>query len=374
MISANQKNLSRYQYFPSSYAQGRDWFIAAAQNAGGSVRSHPKPEVKGPGGEQLFMDTAWFGSIEAERVFVSLCGTHGQEYFCGAAGQLDWICSGGPEQLGDDVSVLLIHAVNPYGAAHCSRTNDQHIDLNRNFRDHAIPRPANSVFRKVAETISLTEISDAALYDLVDNFNELIRREDPFEVMTAIAGGQDQYPDGMAYCGREHAWETQTLLQIAKELLGHAKRAAIIDWHTGLGPAGKASVLTELDPDSEAYDLAASWWGKPANSEALYESGNEPNIEGEVRDGIAGVVTSLGGCAVQTVVEIGTVDNRAIIPAFAIDRWLRLECSNPLSPDAVKWRTIMMERYNPSLPEWRESALAEMKSLYERTLAGLRDW
>lgn len=35
--------------------------------------------------------------------------------------------------LPDDVALVLVHAINPYGFAHVRRVDGQNIDLNRNF-------------------------------------------------------------------------------------------------------------------------------------------------------------------------------------------------------------------------------------------------
>jgi len=61
----------------------------------GSLSTAINPLALGPAGEELATDLAWFGPADAERVFVSISGTHGQEYFCGAATQLNWIAEGG---------------------------------------------------------------------------------------------------------------------------------------------------------------------------------------------------------------------------------------------------------------------------------------
>ncbi len=363
----------RYQFFPPDYQTGREWFRSASQELDAKQSTFVKPGHKGPTGEELAIDLAWIGPEDASKVYVSLSGTHGQEYACGAAGQLQWMASEAAESLPDNIAVCLIHCVNPFGAAYSSRTNEDLIDLNRNFRDPAVPRPANSVFSSVEGVLALKSLDDFALYDVVEEFNALLEREDSALVMDAIAAGQSVSPTGMAYCGTHESWEIATLREIATCNLSRAEIVAIIDWHTGLGPSGEASVLLDLPPTSEAYELGCNWWGEPARTDDLYDAGDEPAIEGEVRHGIASICEAFGAFPVQTVVEIGTVGNRAIIPAFAIDRWLRVECEDPSSPDAVRFRTLMIERYSPSDPDWRDKALRSMEALYKSTIEGLEE-
>ena len=374
MISSPPINPERYQFFPPSYAIGRDWFESMVVDAQAKYWRFEKPDTHGPDGGPLSIDCAWFGSPRATKVYLTLSGTHGQEYFCGAAGQFQWLRSGGPSALRDDVAVCLVHAVNPFGAAHLSRTNDQLVDLNRNFRDHSTPRPPNAVFNEVASLFALERIDDFTLYDIVTRFETVQSEHDTAEVMTAIAGGQDKFPTGPAYCGNKPEWEARTLSGFVADQFQDVRQVALIDWHTGLGPFGAASPLFDHPEHSPSHERAVSWWGAPPGSDALYEGGTSPNIEGELRAGLASILEDMGAETVHAVVEIGTVDNRAIIPAFAIDRWLRVECSDPNSAEAVRLRTLMMERYSPSLPEWREKALKSMNCIYAATLSGLENW
>ncbi|MEO0497534.1 MAG: DUF2817 domain-containing protein [Pseudomonadota bacterium] len=362
------------QYFAPTYDIGRAWFKMAVETAGGAFQSYLKPDQTGPVGEPLSIDVGWVGARTAPNVFLSLSGTHGQEYFCGAAGQLQWLNGHDPAHLPMEMAVCLIHAVNPFGAAYCTRTNEDLVDLNRNFRDRFNTGVRDEVYRAVFDLLAKAELDDFVLSQLFDEFNALIARYGAGLVMTAIAGGQSMDPEGPAFCGTQPAWERQILFEIIRSWLPNAKRVALIDWHTGLGPSGEPSALFTYSVGTEHYNRACDWWGEPPSADALYQAESQPRIEGEVRQGLADELTGLGAECIHTVVEIGTVDTRAIIPAFAIDRWLRLECRDPKAPEAVRLRTMMMERYSPSLPEWREKALKSMAGSYTSTLRGLSEW
>ena len=53
-------------------------------------------EAKGPRGERLTIDIAWFGSEKPKRVFVHSSGLLGVEAFAGSAIQLQWLKQGIP--------------------------------------------------------------------------------------------------------------------------------------------------------------------------------------------------------------------------------------------------------------------------------------
>src|SRR5208282_2660701 len=75
-------------------------------------------------------------------------GTHGVEGFCGSGCQvallhdetfLSTIARAG-------VSVLMLHALNPYGFSLLRRANEDNADLNRNFVDFGGPLPASDAY------------------------------------------------------------------------------------------------------------------------------------------------------------------------------------------------------------------------------------
>ncbi|MEM8985779.1 MAG: DUF2817 domain-containing protein, partial [Pseudomonadota bacterium] len=122
--------------FSSTYVEARSKFLSAVRNTDARVETYINPNAKGPEGEDLATDTAWFGPSDASRVLMVFSGTHGQEFYAGAASQVYWVLNGNYRSLPDDVAVLFVHANNPYGCAYMSRATEEHIDPNRNFLDH----------------------------------------------------------------------------------------------------------------------------------------------------------------------------------------------------------------------------------------------
>jgi len=82
-------------YFSSSYRQGRARFLSAAGQAGGAIESFVHPAIKGPHGEDLAIDCARFGRIDAPRLLLASCGLHGLEAAAGSATMLQWLALGG---------------------------------------------------------------------------------------------------------------------------------------------------------------------------------------------------------------------------------------------------------------------------------------
>ena len=73
-----------------SYQQARENFLSACSEAGCPVSSYLHP-LKGPEGEELATDVAWFGPEDAGKLLVMVSGVHGVEGFSGSATQVGWI-------------------------------------------------------------------------------------------------------------------------------------------------------------------------------------------------------------------------------------------------------------------------------------------
>src|SRR3546814_9739265 len=87
------------------------------------------------------------------------------------------------------MNVVALHALNPWGFSHRSRTDEAKIDLNRNFTDYDQPLAQDELypilFRAICpddwteETIDWTEVRD-----------EIVRVHGAKRMITVLAGGQ----------------------------------------------------------------------------------------------------------------------------------------------------------------------------------------
>jgi len=363
----------KYNYFPETYCEGKMWFEKLMKAASGRMESHTLPNYEGPFGEVLSTEVAWFGPVEAKKVFVSISGTHGQEYFSGAAGQFQWIDNKEYENLPDDVAVCLVHCNNPYGSAYLSRGNEDFVDLNRNYLDSYENLRANDLVDELNKLVFTKNMNEHCLDDAMANLYEFVEKNDTKKALTAIGGGQNSHPDGNLYCGKEQSWSVKNLKHLIATKLCHAEKVALIDWHTGLGDFGELSVLTEFEDDAYELKIAKSWWGENLGIKGD-SSEEQPDFIGHVSHGMADDLRALNVKVIESVVEIGTVDNQSVLAALLIDRWLRKVCQNPNQEHAIKMRTQMIERLNPSLTSWRLKVLEHTKELYKATINGLADW
>lgn len=360
--------------FSTDYFAARERFRAALADNQGRLDVRLMPRELAGDERSLSTDIGWVGSAQAVKVFVSISGTHGQEFFAGSAAQLAWLEQRGAESLPEDVAICFVHAHNPYGAVHNSRGNENFVDLNRNFFEPGtIVRP-NPLYGELYDLLFTRNLDDETLTATLAGFYDFVERNDTKAAITAMGGGQNTHPTGTLFCGNGDEWSTANLRELVSSHLSGRSQVALIDWHTGLGDYGDMTVYVDEPVQSERYRWACAWWGGPAAYDAMEPVDTRADHVGQVQKGMAQQLRDQGCEAVSAVVEFGTVENEAVLGALLIDRWLRFECEDIHSPHAVRLRTLMMERLNPTLPSWRKAVLEKALTLYDKTIAGLASW
>jgi hypothetical protein len=360
-----------YDCYAASYARARAKFLKAAGDAGADLRAFVHPAHTTPDGEPLAIDVACFGDRKAARQALFVSGTHGQEGFSGSAVQVGWMKDGGPTRLPADVGVVLVHALNPYGFAHFTRTTENNVDLNRNFIDRtAGPPPANPHYETLHDALMIhdwTEAENARVDAAMASFTENHGRDALFDT---LARGQYGHADGLMYGGKDREWSNVTLETIVQSTLGDAEKVAFIDWHTGIGEYGKPFFLCFNEPGGALFTRACDWWGKE-NVDGVRPHGMErPNYTGLVFGGVQRFLGNRQMCG--AVIEFGTrgVHMRRVL---RLDQWLRRQ--DGLDPDVrAGLQGDMMDAFCPFDGQWRKDTLTSGLALTDQAIKGLAAW
>lgn len=367
-------------YFSDTYAEARQKFRVAASATDYEVSAHIHPEATGPDGGPLAMDVVWFGPRNAKGVLLNLSGTHGAEGFAGSAAQLAWIEARGFDALPDDVAVLMVHGVNPYGFAHFSRTTEDNVDLNRNWIDFTAPHPDNPHYPDYHAILTPSLLNAEVEKQILRELGAKAEVRGQWEIEDAMSRGQYSHPQGLGFGGQGETWSRQTLSAIIKDNLGAAKQVAFIDWHTGTPGIGEIIYLCYSEPGTPSYANAARLWGedniRPEKIDTQWGA-KRPGREGVMFWGIQKLVAELGGVAAGGVIEIGTREHGDMIGAARAslyDRYLRFETDRFAPENADMLETVLRCYYRPDDEVWKKAALEKSAAIYERTLAGLREW
>ncbi len=357
--------MSVEEYFAADYAEARNRFLAACETAGAVVETFRNPN-SGPEGGPLFTDVARIGDENAENILLAISATHGVEGFFGSGCQVGWLREERWRDLPDGTAAVLVHAINPYGFAWVRRVNEDNIDINRNFVDFA-GIPENPDYAGLADILLPDTWSESSVRDMTTQIDDFIEANGEKAYRAAVVGGQRTHPQGLFYGGREPCWSNRTISEITKRYLSQAKRLAVLDFHTGLGPYAYAELICRHAPGSADLARARSWYGDSVTSPQSGES-DSPPIEGNLR---MAFVDLLPGTEVTSIaVEMGTLPSDQVLLSLIGDNWLHLRGD----VDSEQGRSIkqaIRDAFFPDKPDWNGPAFSRSMEIMSDAVSGL---
>ena len=340
-------------YFSQNYTTARSRFREAVKKAGGRLESLPL-DARGPAGEDLSIDIAWFGAQQPRRVLLHSSGLHGVEAFAGSAIQLQWLEADLPSIPGD-AAIVLVHVLNPYGMAWLRRFNENGVDLNRNFLGPDEPYAgAPEGYRKLDSFLNPPTSPANDFYYVRAGW--LVARYGLSSLRQAVAGGQYDYPRGVFFGGKQlqkgpeeyQAWLSRRLLT--------AEHIVAIDVHTGLGKYGSDTLLVE----PEKYDTLRPIFGDRV---AASEPDHSPAYR--VRGGYDSLLARMVPKAKSYFVcqEFGTYHSVRVLHALREEnRWHQ----NGGGTVEHSTKSELKESFCPGDEAWRKSVLARGKELLQQ--------
>jgi hypothetical protein len=370
MIDKSQNSLS---VFSDSYETARAQFISEANAAGAIIESFKHPSAHCPDGAALFTDTAWLGPRHASNVMIMICGTHGPESFTGAAIQL--ACLKARKPLASSTAILLIHAINPFGWAHCSRTTENNVDLNRNFIDHQRKPLETDLTKPVQNLLRSSNASGPRFIKIILGLGKLLLSAGSSKLLNEISRGQYNHADGIGFGGHSPEWSNYTLQKILHTHLKSTKRVTIIDWHTGIGDYGQPCFLCFDEVHTPEYNRALHVWGKGIEkSHTNYSSGERPDYQGLLINAARDLAKAAGAQTTTCVIEFGTYSNLKMLKALLIDRWLRIDAMTSRPALKEKMKEQVLRSFYPMDVQWRASVLDHGAKIVSDSLKALDAW
>jgi len=313
------------------------------------------------------MDVVLIGATDATRTVVVSSGTHGVEGFAGSGIQTGLLERRIDLRLPDGVSVLMIHAVNPYGMAHLRRFTEDNVDLNRNFRDHSGPHPGNPPYETLAEVIAPQSLS---FWAEVRSWSRLLwyrLTAGKAASQAAVSGGQYSHPDGLFYGGTFDTWSNTTFRTVIRRYLSHATHVVVVDVHTGLGEFGAAEVILNVPESSPEYERAVAIWGQRVRTTVTGASVST-HLEASLKLAISQMLPKAEVTPVS--LEFGTVPPMQVFKAVRNENWLHHH-AGPEHRRARELRVRLLRAFHPDSEEWHTSVWNQGKEVVDRALAYL---
>jgi hypothetical protein len=350
----------------ATYPDARARFLHEARDAGATVDSYLHP-LTGLDGEELAIDVAQLGPDDAVDVVLVVSGTHGVEGYCGSALQSRWLESCAADRPGD-VSVVCVHGLNPFGFSWVRRTNEDNVDLNRNFVDWDQPLPPNPGYDEIADLLVPREWTDEERARTDGLLLEMLAERGLESFQQTISGGQYAHADGVFYGGDGPVWSQQWLRAWSAARLGGARRVAIIDLHTGLGPWGEGELITSDALGSPAHRRASEWWGQVTSM--VGGDSVSAVLSGDWLDAAPALVPHAE--VTSAALEFGTIDPVSVLQALRADAWLHSH-GDPTSPDAAQVRAQVRQAFADDDPAWLDAVWARFLQVVEQTFVALSD-
>ena len=353
------------ELYSPNYAAARSRFRDLALAANARLEQYPI-NIEGREHGSLTIDVAIIGCPDPSWSVVLSSGIHGVEGFFGSALQCAWLeqvaASGLTPENGN---IVLIHAVNPYGFEVLRRTNENNVDLNRNFL-----------------------MSDEDYHGAPDGYETLNRflnppsppsRFEPFRLKVlwkiwrmglpalknSIAGGQYEFPRGLFFGG--HGREQSTLIiqdGIERWIVG-ASDIVHIDFHSGLGRYGEYKLLLVESNNSSEIQWYRDTFGAEYVEPLANAEGTAYTASGIMGDWIA---RKLRGRNYRFVgAEFGTYSIIRGLGALRAENRVHFFCS----PNDARYKSAKAELLEYSCPasnQWREAVLEGGLGLIEQAI------
>ena len=339
--------------FSDTYYQARDKFRQAADKANAELHAFPV------NGNEYTMDIAVMkGTLPGTVVHTS--GYHGVEGYAGSAIQVAWLQN--PPK--DIPTVVLVHAVNPYGMATFRRTNENNVDLNRNGLhaddwNKALQRDANIQNYQDFESL----LNPRRAPTLLDRYLRIyvtaavaILRNGLATLKRAMVTGQYHDPQGIFYGGQELQPSLRILWDFLKTHVSQQDKVTMVNVHTGLGPSGYDTILTgshaaAISPHALSHVFANSSIPSLSQSASDVSAGYDM-VMGTAEHFFAPLFHKDADWIVTQ--EFGTIPMPLVGIALILENMARQYLPET---QAMEWTELTRRAFYKKTPKWRKDVV-----------------
>lgn len=355
--------------FSETYTESREKFYAALEQ----VRFFwPKTEIRsyalGKAEDNLAVEVIAAPALDRQdKVLLLTSGLHGIEGYIGAAVTGLFIDEFLEILNPATTGLYIVHAVNPWGMWKRRRTNENNVDLNRNFIYgwEVVDASFNYRYDRINPFLNPScpvNLSNRAYFGAKLAYKMLPMGVKNFKEVMLM--GQYHHPKGIYYGGKGPEASTQIMINLFKELAASCQRLLTIDMHSGYGPRYQMTVVNSINEPRDSLTL------QKAFSYPLVAKTNPLEfyaMQGDMVDFFYELVSkefqelSFYG----TSFEFGTLGESPLDKLRSLKTMIeenRLFHYGALSPELeLKVREAFNELFIPHEQRWRDKALQDAK-------------
>lgn len=302
--------------------------------------------------------------IHKEKLLVVTSGLHGIEGYAGSAVQLMFMDKILNARQLDDIGVLLIHGMNPYGFKYRRKVTENNIDLNRNCAINAeLFKSKNDGYSKLSNMLmpegklNLNSFNNRFFHWVA--IKKIIQESMPVLRQAALQG-QYQFDKGIYYGGKQPEPQISEIKPLLKKTMEEYKVVLNLDLHTGYGERGKLHLFLNPVKDSKVKQGIETIfkgtdidWG---------DSGNFYTIKGEYIGWANSLPDSV--LCLPMLFEFGTLDSQTTYGSLKSiqimineNQGVHYGYKNKKSEEKIK--TLFSEMYYPVSAFWRTKVIAD---------------
>ena len=352
---------------PLTYDEMRARFRLAVHGAGLRYEAHPI-DALGPEGQTLTVDVTAAGPEAAPNALIVLSGVHGVEAPIASTLQCDLLDRLDELSPPENLRIVLVHGVNPWGMAWWRRANENNVDLNRNWnRDHVDP-PVNEGYQLVHPLLCPDTTSVPTLDEFRELMMALVAERGGTWMRDVVSLGQYTHANGFHFGGHQTEQSVRILADVVARHAAAATRSLSVDVHTGHGPLGTHTLLTGARVGAPNDRWIRRHFTADEISGRAKSSPEGPR--GHLGAGLADV---LGNSEHHSMVlEFGTRSADRQVVTTRLENWVHHH-GDRRTPEGIDIIMRNRRHYTPDDPGWAANALDQGRAVLDDALRAFDD-
>ncbi len=369
----NPENLT---YFKGTYLDCRKSFLDEAQKQkdlykGVEISYLPVESNIDP---DLNIDYCYIpAQTSLNRLFIMTSAVHGVEGYAGSAVQQMFLREIIKDINLDEMGVLIIHAINPFGFKNYRRVTENNVDLNRNCSEESdLYLSENKGYDELnsflnrKQKVSLTSFGD---FFFPINAIQKILKYSMGTLRQAVLQGQYQHEKGVYYGGQDLEPSIKAVTPLIQQIAENYKLVFSIDLHTGYGENGTLHLFPSPLKDEK----------KKAKIESVFSGSRIDWGDSDDFYTVTGDFTSFLGRALPEkdyltmTFEFGTLDTQTTMGSIKALHNVMAENQGihygyKTRKDEIKVKSRFLEGYYPSSEAWRSKVIEDSRSVLSQAL------
>jgi hypothetical protein len=373
VMEADSSNLS---YYHETYNECRNAFISSTENVIADFDSAATGKIIVPGeaDDDLSIDWCYIPAQKTKKKLLIInSGLHGIEGYTGSAIQKMFIEKILKQQLPEDMGVLLLHGLNPYGFKYHRKATENNVDLNRNcVQGDQMFDIKNEGYGELtdllmpSEPVNLNNLHNRFFYLIA--IYKIIKESMPVLRQAALQGQYD-FDKGIYYGGKAYVPQIDSLKPFLTGKIKGYKTVLNVDLHTGYGERGTMHLFIDK-PENEAvlkgvetiFEGTKIDWGGTTD---FY------TINGEYTSWANNLLPDV--LCIPMTFEFGTLNTRKTFGSLKSMQIMIFENQGTHygyknKKNEVKAKHLFDEMYYPSSSVWRSKVIGDSYEMMSRMM------